>query len=473
MHYRLTFLYDYVFPNMVLPNALINEFGIINYLHTLYSNKHTTDSFFDSAGGINSPTNTIFNNKLGTWPNSLRTNGPHLKAPAYDSYLIYHEQSLYLGKQLLKKYIYPIKINPHIDEFIGVNLHPGNKLNGEYFWKHMSAEALQDAQQGNALIFLDYGQENFIEKQTYQNLHEALRHSGIPKEQVLLAFNSFNAQEVYESWFAPEERRLQVMNWPFVMTASSFHYANCGPTQCLDIDQFEATANTLRPHHFLFKIRNLRPHRTALLYKMANEGLLEKSDWSCLSPIRFNEGEVQYLSAKYNFDLDSNIIASLCALLPRSLESEQGLIHSNVSAWTDTHANAHKNSYLYICTETFVHGEHKSLTEKVFKPIANFQPLLFVAYPGALALLQSLGFKTFAPFIDESYDNEKDDAIRLQMIYKEIDRIASMSQQEIHDWYWYMKDILIYNHNHLLTIYKQEPKSLELIKFLHDRIVYL
>jgi hypothetical protein len=472
MH-RLVFLYDYVFPNMVLPNALINEYGIINYLHTLYSNKNTSNSFFDDAGGQQSPTTTIFDNKLGSWPNSLRTNGPHLKAPVYDSYMSYHEQSLYFGKQLLRKYIYPIKINPHIDEFIGVNLRPGNKLNGEYFWKHMSAEALQDAQQGRALIFLDYGQENFIEKTSYVNLHEALRHSGIPKEQVLLAVNSFNAKEVYEDWFTPEERRLQVMNWPFVMVASSYHYANCSPAQGLDLEQFKKTESTIRKNHFLFKIRNLRQHRLTLLYKMANEGLLEKTDWSCLTPVRYNASEVKHVSDTYNFDLDSDIIASLCALLPRSLESEPTISHSSVSAWTDSHTTAHKDSYMYICTETFVHGEYKSLTEKVFKPIANFQPFVFVAYPGALSLLQSLGFKTFSPFIDESYDNEKDEVVRLQLIYKEIERIGDMSKQEIHDWYWSMKDILIHNHNHLLTLHNQEPKSLELIKYLHDRISYL
>jgi hypothetical protein len=120
-----------------------------------------------------------------------------------------------------------------------------------------------------------------------------------------------------------------------------------------------------------------------------------------------------------------------------------------------------------------VHGEYKSLTEKVFKPIANFQPFVFVAYPGALALLKELGFKTFSPFIDESYDDELDEAVRLQMIYKEIDRLCCMSIQEMHDWYWAMKEILIHNHNHLLTLQHQEPKSLELIKYLYDRVMYL
>jgi hypothetical protein len=60
-------------------------------------------------------------------------------------------------------------------------LNIGNKLNGEYFWKHMSMEALQDAQQRNAIIFIDYGQENIVEKEHYVNLHECLRLSGILK----------------------------------------------------------------------------------------------------------------------------------------------------------------------------------------------------------------------------------------------------------------------------------------------------
>jgi hypothetical protein len=471
MSYHLVFLYDYVLPGEILPNAILNEFGIVSYLQSLYAGKNSENSYFDNAGNPHSPNNIIFNNKLGSWPNSLRTGGPHLKHYAYSSYCSYREESLYLGKFSHDRYIYPIKINPHIDEFIGVNLKPGNKLNGEYFWKHMSSEALQDAQKGRALIFLDYGQENFVEKESYENLHEAIRHSGIPKEHIVLAFNSFNAKEVYEAWFTPEQRRLQVMNWPFVMVASSFHYSTCGPTQCLDLAQFESTANTIRDNHFLFKIRNIRTHRLALLYKMANEGLLDKTDWSCLTNVKFNEFEVKNISDQYDFDLDPKIISSLCDLLPRSLKSEKGIIsYSNVSAWTDFHTDHHKNSYLYICTETYVHGDHKSLTEKVFKPIANFQPFIFVAYPGALDLLKRLGFKTFSPFINESYDSEIDQVKRLQMIYKEIERLSHMSSKEMHNWFWSMKNILVHNHDHLLTLHRQEPKSLELVKFLHNHV---
>ena len=58
----------------------------------------------------------------------------------------------------------------------------------------------------------------------------------------------------------------------------------------------------------------------------------------------------------------------------------------------------------------------------------------------------------------------------MNMIVKEINRLCSMSKEQIHEWFWQMEDILIHNHNHILEIYKHEPKGPELIKYLHDRI---
>jgi len=473
--YTLPFFYDYVFPNFILPNALNNEYGIINYLHTLYSNKEKQNCYTDigaraATGHIFDVAGNMFNNNLGRWPTSVRHGGSHLNAPWYTTVRV-QENSLYFGKQNIrfKKYIYPIKITPYIDEFIGVNLNIGNKLNGEYFWKHMSMEALQDAQQRNAIIFIDYGQENFVDKTNYINLHECLRLSGIPKEQVILAFNSFNAKEIYESWFTEEERRLEVKNWPYVMCSSSWHYSQTSYPKRLDIDTFKATKNNYRKNYFLFKIRNVRQHRKALLYKLASDNLLLNGDWSCLIKFRINDREIDEFNKKYQWNLNTELIEQTVKL-PKNLESEEGTAFADISAWTDQHAEAHKNSYFYVCTEMYVNNDHKSLTEKVFKPIANFQPFFFVAYPGALALLQSLGFKTFHPFIDESYDNEPDEAKRMNMLVNEINRLCSMSKEQIHEWYWKMEDILIHNHNHLLEIHKHETKGPELIKYLHDRI---
>jgi hypothetical protein len=466
MKYKLPLFYDYVFPNIVLPNALITEFGMINYLHSLYSNKmRHNNGFFDPTEIVN-PCSLIFNNELGSWPNS--SGGCHLNHEFYTNCLELNENSLYFGKKTTSKYIYPIKISPHIDDFIGVNLPSGSKLNGEYFWKHMSAEALQDVRQQKSIIFLDYAEENFIERVSYVNLHEALKNSGIPKEQIILAFNSFNAQEVYESWFPEAERKLEVRNWPFVISATSYHYDKID--EKMTALRFLSTTNRIRSKYFLFKIRRPRLHRIGLLYRLVTDGLLDKCDWSCLTSLEYNEAATNHIATHYRCRLDKELIQNLHSQLPHSLISEVDSDYTNVSAWTDKNIAPYMDSYFYVCTETYIHGEHKSLTEKVFKPIANFQPFLFLAYPGALKVLKNLGFRTFDNFIDESYDDEIDESVRSNMIYQEITRLCSMSVEEIHSWYWSMKDILIHNYYHLLNIHKTETWSVELIKYLHGRV---
>jgi hypothetical protein len=136
---------------------------------------------------------------------------------------------------------------------------------------------------------------------------------------------------------------------------------------------------------------------------------------------------------------------------------------------------AHKNSYFYICTETFTGDEYgkgyKSLTEKVFKPIANFQPFLFFAFPGALGLLRELGFKTFHPFIDESYDDEQDVSDRFHKIYQEIQRLTSMSKEELHAWYWSMESILVYNHQHMKNFHKNQKHCESFIEYLYQQTI--
>lgn len=479
MKYKLSFLYDYVLPNMILPNALITEFAIVNYIHTMHSTKM---NFFDTndnpswgsgAASFNnrSMMDLIFQEKLGLFPNSLITkvDDSNIHAHCYRRSLDILEESIYFGKkQGITKYVYPIRITPHFDFFAGSELRVPRKLNGEYFWKYMSAESLMDVQQRNAVIFLDYGQENYIERESYIKIHNALEHSSLPASQIILALNSFNSKEIYESWFPPDERRITVQNWPFVMCNTSYHYAATVDND-KTIADFNNSRSYYRKHHFLFKIRRPRAFRMALLYRMASDGLLEKADWSCLTSVTCNSSRINHLADKYKFVPNMAAIEAVHSAIPHTLDSEPDIAANQVSAWTDKHSEPYKDSYFYVCTEMFTHGEYKSLTEKIFKPMANLQPFLFLANCNVLKTMRELGFKTFSPMIDESYDDEPDEVTRLNMIYSEIHRLSSMSKEDLHIWYWSMEDILRHNHEHLLKIHIDEPHSLALFKCLLDK----
>lgn len=469
--YFLPLFYDVILPNYIMPNALISELAIVNFLHGMNSTRFMQgNSFFEqslNAGNDNhTPLTFLFDNTLGNYPNSSGGGG-NITSGMYDDFVTRNVNSLYLGKRNVDKYIYPITVSPHFDDFAGLT-NSGSKLNGEYFWKHMSSQALEDARNGRALIFLDYGQENYISQIAYEKLHYAIDRSGIPKEQIILAFNSFNAQELYEEWFRPEERRMEVKNWPYVLANTSYYYSQVFEAR-IEPDKFVASKNTIRKNHFVFKIRRPRSYRQALLFKMCSDNLLELGDWSWLQQSSYDEQSLENIKHYYQFDIDNEKIKNLYQQLPHSLQDEQGS-YSTISSWTDKQTLTYENAYFYICTETYTHGEYKSVTEKVCKPMVNFLPFLFVSFHGALAWLRHLGFKTFSPFIDESYDDEPDEGKRVTMVYNEIKRLCAMSKEELHNWYWQMEDILLHNRNHLLSFHKNDTHAINLIEYLHNRV---
>jgi hypothetical protein len=466
----LPLLYDYVFPNYILPNALPQELGIVNYLHSMHSARLSGHTFFDQTDSIGAYPNILkymFENSFGDWSASWG-GSPHFVSGPMTWYVDCHEESVFLGKRKFNKYIYPIRITPHFDDFTGV-ADIGSRLNGQYFWKHISKEVLDDVQKGRAIIFLDYCLENFVEKSTYVKLHTSLEKSGIPKEQIILGYNSFNAQENYENWFSEDERRLLVRNFPFLMINASYSY-NEHTTHIMSVQSFQDTRNTIRDNYFVLKNRRARSHRRVILYQLFSDNLLEKGDWSWVSSETFTNDIMNQLDNEYRTCLDKSKVEEFNKNLPHQLKSEPFATFETVGAWQHRDKETYQNSYFDICTETYTHRGHQSLTEKVFSPLINFQPFFFVAFPGSLKLLQDLGFKTFHPFIDESYDKEPDTALRIKMIYEEIKRLCSMSKEEIHNWYWGMEGILIHNHSHLKTIYKNDPHSSSLMRYLASRI---
>lgn len=469
MKFIVPALYDYIFPNLILPNALFKEQGIIEFIRSRYSyDSDEGGSILAQSYGTSDQTiaGKLFSGELGNFPNSLHNT--HLESALYRNNFELCQESLFGGKYKYNKYIYPINMTPHIDVFTGV-ADNGSKLDGEYFWKHMSSIALTDARNGTATILLDYAEENFIGKSTFDAMHKALANSKIPKENVVLALNSFNAQEVYESWFTTEERRLEVRNWPFVVSNTSHEYAT-NPDRSLSEQEFMDSRNTIRKNYFLFKVRRPRDHRVVLLSKLASDDLISKGDWSCLTPIK-NIKMINHILQEFQTTVDVSKVEEIFSKTPHRLECETNANYDVISAWTDRDATPYKNSYFYICTETYTHEGYTSLTEKVFKPIANYQPFVFMAYPGALKMLHKLGFKTFHPFIDESYDDETDRNKRLSMIYSEITRLCNMSVEELHNWFWQMEEILVHNRNHFLSIWKNEPVNMKFIEFLKSRCI--
>lgn len=100
------------------------------------------------------------------------------------------------------------------------------------------------------------------------------------------------------------------------------------------------------------------------------------------------------------------------------------------SASADYNSYDYANTRIEVVLETLFDDSRLHLTEKSLRPIACGQPFILAATPGSLEYLKSYGFKTFSPFINESYDQEPDPVARLVKITKEMKRIADMSESD-------------------------------------------
>ena len=98
-----------------------------------------------------------------------------------------------------------------------------------------------------------------------------------------------------------------------------------------------------------------------------------------------------------------------------------------------------------VVLETVFDGPKIHLTEKIFRPIACGHPFILAAGPGSLDYIKSYGFKTFSPWIDESYDEETDSVSRLHKIVNAMQQFSNLSTTEKKTVYLQLKKIAAYN----------------------------
>ena len=137
---------------------------------------------------------------------------------------------------------------------------------------------------------------------------------------------------------------------------------------------------------------------------------------------------------------DAPLVRSLCSALPKVLDvapdvkSDSKVLDSDDAIW--------RNVRLSLTFESdMVSGDAEAellfVTEKTIKPIQNGVPFIVLGSAGALATLRALGFRTFAPAINETYDRVLDGAQRLQSALTEVERLTSLSDVE---WRQIMRD---------------------------------
>ena len=320
-------------------------------------------------------------------------------------------------------------------------------------------------QEGSAYIILNVMDEVWCTRETINIMHEYFDNRDIPRTSVIYITNGPTARQTIESWY-PDGNHIQIEH---ITRFRHLGYRNPYPDAITEYKP--GPKNKL----FLCFNRNHHKHRIWFYLAMFKRQLLDHFYISMPDEIPvFQTTFYDYAQSQINEDsrnqsilinaLKLDTIKDLedCVLtLPKKLDPDflsNGIdaigreaygmaINSNQGVM-----QFYENSLIHIITETNCYSDFVHVTEKTWKVINFLQPFIVLATKGHLAYLQSLGFKTFSDFWDESYDLIDNHNDRFLAVVNLVTTITTWSEQQQLEFSHAVKHIVDYNFAHYQTL---------------------
>lgn len=294
----------------------------------------------------------------------------------------------------------------------------------------------------DALLVLCNSHEAFhsVVAEIYQ--HAVIR-LGIPAKNVMLLSESadigsevmtmaqrLNQPQIQSKWIRVFERSCQ-MYLSYVKTVAD---------KKVQMDTGRPAPPTLvdKPYKkkFLNFNRRWRLHRPTLVALLYARGILSLGHVS-LAPCDDHNSWArmwEWIKSYHSGPISDILIPHESAILSLpDMYLDTAELMTNQAIMEPTPEYLYRETYFSVASETnyYATSPGRFLSEKIFKPIALGHPFLVVSRPNTMALLRQIGYKTFSPWVDESYDTETDDNIRLLMLLNEIERLSKLTPAEV------------------------------------------
>jgi hypothetical protein len=319
----------------------------------------------------------------------------------------------------------------------------------------------------SVFLFINYSNEGCIDFNWFRIIHRDSEKFGIPLNKIIFCISDYFIEMNYNIWKqndgiqGTDSINLLYLNWSLNSKAKelfeiySGHNTNFNEfsNKCSISTKNEVDNVNVRPYKFLMMNRRLRPHRMYSISLFHSMKIMDQ----CLVSYDIETmltSQMDFHSININIEdeiITKNIINSFNELKisnPKNIIDYDDL--ENVWGFNFENKEPYLNSYIHITPETNFFEIGGYFSEKTWKPIGNLQPFIFMGPAYGLTELKKLGFKTFSPFIDESYDLEMDPTLRFKMIIAEIERLSKLPIEEIHNWYHSIfKNTILYNQNKL------------------------
>jgi len=329
------------------------------------------------------------------------------------------------------------------------------------FFHHMKPKTLEKIRKRKGVISILAFEESRIPFNVFVHIHEMCNKFKVPTELInIITGHNYTEFKKYKRW-------CKLMKQKPMMLVNSFSqmYMKGGDlvekeskNTFVTKEDIDKNKKIKRKHKFLCFNRRIRPPRYAVMAMLHDNNLIENNlisfsiekipNLNCLGDGGYPDVDTMArILGKNNPLLETylNYYDDLMEMSPLVVDYENLLDVMGPGCETK---EPYLNSYFSIVTETVFNERIGMTSEKIWRPMLHFHPFIVHGSKGTLKEIKKLGFKTFHPHIDESYDEESDVAMRMKKFSNEIIRICNMSDDEIHQWYNNMLPIL--NHNHKL-----------------------
>lgn len=445
---KINLLYDYVTPNGELPNGL-NPFYLNSIIKNDFVFDHNALDDFDKKYGA-----------ISVW------HGEQVIEPVVENK--FSVSDVYYGFSNIENYthdtncFYLYTITP----FGGASSTYGYEFTyneGKSFFHFISENAKKLIREiPNIYLFINYSNEGTLDFNWFRIIHNDAKKFNIPFNKIIFCVSDYFIEMNYDLWkridnIEDDSIKLLYLNWSLNSKArellqiynnesTSF---NKHSNQCSIVKENDIDFSKIRDKKFLMLNRRLRPHRIYSICFFNQLNILNQFLISYdINTMQLYDMNPHNMAMHIENNDDINLILKEFYKLKKD-NPKQVIDYENLEdVWGFNFENKepYLNSYIHITSETTFFEIGGYFSEKTWKPIGHLQPFIFMGPAYGLQELKKLGFKTFAPFIDESYDLEMDPEKRFKMIISEIHRLSKLSMEEIHNWYNSIyENIILYN----------------------------
>lgn len=332
----------------------------------------------------------------------------------------------------------------------------------------------------NFYLFINYSNEGTLDTTFFEVIYKDAEEFNIPFEKIIFCISDYNIQESFDKWYdsyitRPDnlDRKIPKIKvlyhiWSLKDKANEFKKIlneenptfNHNQNKCTVVNKNEVTEHIVRKKKFLMLNRRLRPHRlySVLMFNRLNilDEFLISYDLNTMKVFELEQPMYRecHLGEEIPFETIQNEHDILKQTRPVSTVDFDNL--EEVWGFNFEDKRIYLQSYIHITPETNFFENGGYFSEKTWKPIGHLQPFIFMGPAHGLREIRKFGFKTFSPFIDESYDEEIDNAKRFKLVVNEIERLSQLPIEEIHNWYHSIfEEVLVYNQELFLSYENQ------------------